>query len=198
MIHLTFNFAFNSVSGVGLHHETEFMMKIVSTSCLRVISLLTLCLVGCQSAPAILLSDGRKVSQGDLKGQWKVINVWAEWCKPCWQEIPEVNRFYQQLAAIDARGALEAQHSVKAVANAQVFGFNFDELDVETLQGLKQTMNIQFPVLAQWPDAWAKVELKGLPATVFISPTDEVAGIVFGPQDLDSLNQALNRFQKNK
>ena len=62
---------------------------------------------------------GRKVAAEQLEGQWLVINYWAEWCKPCRTEIPELNR----LAV-----ALEGQ-------GARVLGVNFDALQGEALSG---------------------------------------------------------------
>jgi len=40
----------------------------------------------------------RKTSQmslSDLRGQVVVINVWASWCKPCEQEAPELQKFWE-------------------------------------------------------------------------------------------------------
>ena len=28
----------------------------------------------------------------ELRGQWVVINYWAQWCKPCIEEIPELSK----------------------------------------------------------------------------------------------------------
>ena len=30
----------------------------------------------------------------DLRGYWVVINYWAQWCKPCIEEIPELNALH--------------------------------------------------------------------------------------------------------
>ena len=39
------------------------------------------------------LLDGNVLQQKDWKGKWVYINYWAEWCKPCAEEIPELNKF---------------------------------------------------------------------------------------------------------
>lgn len=131
----------------------------------------------------IRLNQGTELAKGDYapadhwRGQWRIVNIWAEWCKPCWQEIPELNRFY----------ALQGLNEV------QLLGFNFDELEQTELLQLKQKMSIQFPVLTSWPSAWEKPDIKGLPATIVISPEDEVKAILLGPQDSISLQQTIER-----
>ncbi|MFT4997247.1 MAG: thiol-disulfide isomerase/thioredoxin, partial [Flavobacteriales bacterium] len=32
----------------------------------------------------------------NAKGKWTYINYWATWCKPCIEEIPELNEFAAQ------------------------------------------------------------------------------------------------------
>lgn len=133
------------------------------------------------------LNQGTELAEGDYapadhwRGQWRLVNIWAEWCKPCWQEIPELNQFY----------ALQGPKDV------QLLGFNFDELEQEVLLQLKQKMSIQFPVLTLWPEAWEKPEIKGLPATIIISPDDKVKKILWGPQDLTSLHKAIEQAKSN-
>lgn len=108
-------------------------------------------------------------------GQWRVVNVWAEWCKPCWQEIVELNTF----------NTLQKNMDVK------LLGFNFDELEPSELLELKQKMSIHFPVLTVWPDRWQKPEIKGLPATIIIAPDDSVQDVLWGPQTSESLQAAI-------
>lgn len=36
-----------------------------------------------------------RMSLSDLRGQVVVINVWASWCKPCEQEAPELQNFWE-------------------------------------------------------------------------------------------------------
>jgi thiol-disulfide isomerase/thioredoxin len=77
----------------------------------------------------------RKVPAGQLEGQWLIINYWAEWCKPCRTEIPELNRLNDGL-----RGQ-----------GAQVVGVNFDALQGESLEKAARAFDIRFTVLAQDP-----------------------------------------------
>lgn len=147
-------------------------------------------LTACQPSPSGLFSslfdrgtelvDGTYAPSDHWSGQWRVINIWAEWCKPCWQEIPELNQFF----------ALQGPQDIK------LLGFNFDELEKTELTGLKEKMSIQFPVLTQWPDAWSKPDIKGLPATLILSPSDEVVTILWGPQNLTSLHRGIEEAQK--
>lgn len=122
------------------------------------------------------LVDGDYTPVDHWIGQWRLVNIWAQWCKPCWQEMPELNQFY----------ALQGPNDIK------VLGYNFDQLQQEELKQLKMEMNIQFPVLLSWPDVWQLPDIKGLPATLIIAPDNRLIKILWGPQTLSSLHKEID------
>jgi thiol-disulfide isomerase/thioredoxin len=126
------------------------------------------------------LVAGDFAPQDHWSGQWRVINIWAEWCKPCWQEIPELNQFFAE----------------QENAGVKLLGFNFDELAQDELAELKEKMSIQFPLLTEWPNAWTKPDIRGLPATIILSPDDQVINILWGPQSLESLYKGIEDSKK--
>ncbi|MFC4635903.1 TlpA family protein disulfide reductase [Dokdonia ponticola] len=58
--------------------------------------------------------DGKRVTSDDLKGKVTVVNFWFKECKPCIQEMPELN---------------ELVSSFKSNENVQFFGFSTTEKD---------------------------------------------------------------------
>jgi peroxiredoxin len=38
--------------------------------------------------------DGRTIALDDLRGQVVLVNVWATWCPPCREELPELQRLH--------------------------------------------------------------------------------------------------------
>ena len=41
--------------------------------------------------------EGEYVALGDHAGKVVLLNVWATWCKPCRQELPELERLHREL-----------------------------------------------------------------------------------------------------
>lgn len=51
------------------------------------------------AAPSIGFIDtaGKKITLADFKGRYVLVNLWATWCGPCINELPELARLQQAL-----------------------------------------------------------------------------------------------------
>ena len=104
-------------------------------------------------------------------GKYTVINYWAEWCKPCREEIPELN-------------ALASQYAKDVV----VYGINFDGVNGEALIALSDEFGIEYPSadisLAQKLGIPRPI---ALPTTVIFDPEGKQIRSLVGPQTTESL-----------
>ena len=104
------------------------------------------------------------------RGHWTVVNYWAEWCKPCIKEIPELNKLASEHAAI------------------RVFGVNYDGETGELLQQQIDKLGIEFPLLIQDPAEDIGIRRPVvLPTTLILAPDGKLAATLVGPQTLESL-----------
>lgn len=138
--------------------------------------LLSLSLAGCgDGEPRYALADGKTLKFSDLQGRIVLINYWAEWCKPCRKEIPELNTLQQQYGD-----------------QVQVLGVNFDGIQGDAL--IKQTNNlgIEFPILTTDPRHQFSVEASGvLPETLVINHQGVYEKVLLGPQTLEQLQAII-------
>lgn len=112
----------------------------------------------------------------ETAGKTLLVNYWAEWCKPCREEIPELN----QLASDSEK--------------LQVLGVNYDRLPAETVAAQAQKMGIRFPVLAADPaDRWGWQRPQVLPTTFVLAADGRLIATLVGPQTVESLRQALEK-----
>lgn len=120
--------------------------------------------------------DGHAGEFADWRGQWVLINYWAEWCKPCIEEIPHLNRFHDE-----------------HVGQARLFGVNFDGGPVDRQSQQAKALDIRFPVLLEDPAVtlgWQRPE--ALPTTIVIDPEGRVRAQLRGPQTLAQLRAAID------
>ncbi|MBN8431061.1 TlpA family protein disulfide reductase [Microbulbifer salipaludis] len=109
------------------------------------------------------------------EGRILLVNYWAEWCAPCREEIPELNRFYQE-------------HK----ADVLVLGINFDRLPVEQVRRQAERFGIEFPLLAGAPaDHWGQPVPQVLPSTLIIDANGQWQGTLVGPQTAETLAEAI-------
>ncbi|MBL8947695.1 MAG: TlpA family protein disulfide reductase, partial [Myxococcales bacterium] len=70
-------------------------------------------------APALVgkTLDGEPFDLASMRGQVVLLNVWATWCQPCREELPELERLHELYASrgfsvvgvsVDRRAALRA------------------------------------------------------------------------------------------
>lgn len=137
-----------------------------------------------EQSTGVLLANGDYAPVDLWAGQWRVVNIWAEWCKPCWHEIPELNEFHALQMAMEAD---------EVASSVRLIGFNFDELEQPEQLALIEKMAIEFPSLISWPQVWQKPEIKGLPATLIIAPDNSVKDVLWGPQTQLILSTALQK-----
>jgi thiol-disulfide isomerase/thioredoxin len=110
-----------------------------------------------------------------LRGQWVVINYWAIWCKPCIQEIPELN-------ALDE------------LPEVTVLGVNYDGAAAEELRQQIEQLDIAFEVLANDPASELGIDRPVvLPTTLILDPAGELRTTLVGPQTFESLAQATGQ-----
>jgi len=121
-------------------------------------------------------STTEQANLAQLRGQWVVINYWAQWCKPCIKEIPELNELDQQYAKIT------------------VVGVNYDDASGQDLAQQVAKLGIKFAMLGADPAAELGVSRPVvLPTTLILDPAGQLATTLIGPQTLESLAQATGQ-----
>lgn len=135
----------------------------------------SLLLCGC-SKPDYQTATGAKGSFADARGKWLLINYWAQWCKPCIEEMPELNRFQQQRKE-----------------QVVLLSVNYDGAQGESLQQQIVKLKIEIPVLLADP-----AQLLGyrrpdaLPTTLVFDPQGKLRQTLQGPQTVASLIAATS------
>ena len=133
-----------------------------------------------EPAPDFELStiDGDLVTLSDLRGQVVWLNFWATWCRPCRQELPEIQALYDEMRE-DGLVVLE---------------INYEE-QPQQAQDYWEEMGLSLPLLLDGGgDVYGQYRLQGLPDSFFIDREGNLAAIQYGflteEQARDRLAQA--------
>mgnify|MGYP000371470940 CR=1 FL=1 len=134
----------------------------------------------CLFALCLLLTSCNKNTANNFENalgeQWTVINYWATWCKPCIEEIPELN----QLASNNRD-------------KVTVLGVDFDQSQGDALQEKINKLGISFNVIQQEPaEILGYARPNVLPTTVIINAQQQVHRILVGPQTQQTILDAIN------
>jgi thiol-disulfide isomerase/thioredoxin len=123
-----------------------------------------------------MLVDGSSGKLNDFRGNWLVVNYWADWCPPCIKEMPELSKFYNA-----------NKDSVLVLA------YNFDRLEGEELSDQIQRFGVDIPSIINDPGllfGWESPP--SLPATYIINPQGELLHTLIGPQTQESLEKYID------
>ena len=105
-------------------------------------------------------SGSEQQFQGD---SWTVVNYWAVWCKPCREEIPELNELNKD-------------------ADIQVLGVNFDRKTGDALAIDSRTLGLEFTNIDDPSQSLGVERPSVLPTTFVINPEGEIEAVLIGPQ----------------
>ncbi len=121
--------------------------------------------------PLYTNEHGQKVSLSNHPAQYLVLNYWAPWCSACKEEIPILNKFYQQQAK-----------------KVLLYGVDFDNPPEKELLNVMKEMHIQYPNLADDPREQLKLpDIPALPVTFIFDTHNQLIATLYGPQTYASL-----------
>lgn len=132
------------------------------------------------SAPEFALRDlaGKTHRLVDYRGKLVLLNFWATWCPPCREEIPlfiDMQRRYQD-------------------QGVQILGISVDS--PEAVARYWQEMRINYPLLLADEGTYELMAAYGnrsggLPYSILIGPTGQVAGVKLGAYREAELEKAI-------
>ena len=112
-------------------------------------------------APGFVLEDmdGKVYRLADLRGRVVIVNFWATWCPPCREEMPSMQRVWEQ---VEGEGIL-------------ILAINVGE-DEDTIFQFTANYPVEFPLLldrdSSVTEAWPVI---GLPTSFVIDPQGRLA-----------------------
>jgi peroxiredoxin len=123
-----------------------------------------------QPAPNFTLPDldGQMVSLTDFRGKVVLINIWATWCPPCVEEMPSMEKLYQELKG----------------EGFEILAVSIDESGAKVVTPFMKKHKLSFPALTD-PKGTIKSIYKttGVPESFVINKDGTLLEIVIGPRD---------------
>lgn len=112
--------------------------------------------------------DGKMVSLSDYRGNVVLVNIWATWCPPCVDEMPSMERLYQELKG----------------ENFEILAVSIDSLGTKAVAPFMKKYNLSFPALMD-PDGTIKnlYQTTGVPESFIINKQGILIQKVIGPRD---------------
>jgi cytochrome c biogenesis protein CcmG, thiol:disulfide interchange protein DsbE len=132
-----------------------------------------------KTAPAFALKEvgtGRTIDLAQFKGKPVVINFWATWCGPCWEEHP--------VLVANAR-RLDPQ--------VQFLGVVFQDTEEKILSFLQQRGSAYPTVVDQAGKTGIAYGVGGVPETFFLDANGVIRAKYNGPMTADILNENLQK-----
>ena len=147
------------------------LFKLFLTACIYLVS------VAFAQAEGLLQGiNGQDISLSELRGKWVFINYWASWCHSCIDEIPELNRFYE-----DNRNN-----------NIALFAVNYEMLPLDIQQQLIKKLDIRYPSLKRDPANDLQLgDIRGLPVTFVFNPEGKLINTLYGGQTYNALKKEI-------
>jgi len=154
----------------------SFTIKLLGCALIPVVTLVIV--MNLRSTPSFVAVSGE--SYGWKSEKWTLVNYFAEWCKPCLEELPELNELAQ-------------------AGDLRVFGISYDSLSDQEIMDLIKRYQIQFPVLKTSSLETLPMSLPAvLPTTYILSPDGEIVDVLHGKVTIEGIENLLEKHQHGK
>ncbi|TKC19562.1 TlpA disulfide reductase family protein [Robertmurraya kyonggiensis] len=122
---------------------------------------------------------GEKISSEELKGKRVLLNFWATWCPPCKEEMPDMQKMYEEYKDEDV----------------VVVGVNVTstEKNREDVQEFAQKHQLTFPILMdEIGEVTHQYEILSFPTTYFIDSDGVIRSKVIGALSKEKMYAEMN------
>jgi peroxiredoxin len=136
-------------------------------------------------APDFQLStlDGTEMKLSDLQGKVVFLNFWATWCPPCKEELPHMQKFYQE------KGNNEVEILAVNLTTA--------ERNSNGLEKFVKDYGLTFPVLLDNKGEIGKTyQAYTIPTSYLIDKEGIIRKKLIGPMDVKMMNDLVNHLEQ--
>jgi thiol-disulfide isomerase/thioredoxin len=120
--------------------------------------------------------DGSVHTLAEYEGRPLLVNMWATWCEPCRDEIPNIQRIWREHAG----------------SGLVIVGVDQGE-DRSGVREFARAAGISYPVLIDSGSQYAQAVGSELPTTVVIGRDGKTVNIVTGGLDYDQLEELVEQ-----
>jgi peroxiredoxin len=112
--------------------------------------------------------DGKNTSLSDYKGKVVLVNIWATWCPPCVEEMPSMQKLYNEFNG----------------KNFEILAVSIDAAGVDAVAPFMKKYKLSFPALMD-PKGTIKSKygVTGVPESFIIDKQGILVGKIIGPRD---------------
>jgi peroxiredoxin len=112
--------------------------------------------------------DGQVVRLSDYRGKVVFLNIWATWCGPCREEMPSMEKLYQEMKGEDF----------------EILAVSIDALGAAAVKPFMAELKLTFPVLLDAQGAIRSLyNTTGVPETFILDRNGIVAAKVIGARN---------------
>ena len=112
--------------------------------------------------------DGKAISLSDYRGKVVLVNIWATWCPPCVDEMPSMEKLYQELKG----------------KNFEILAVSIDEPGEKVVAPFMKKNKLSFPALLD-PEGTIKsvYQTTGVPESFIVNKQGILVEKIIGPRD---------------
>jgi peroxiredoxin len=123
--------------------------------------------------------DGKMVSLSDYRGKVVLLNIWATWCPPCVEEMPSMEKLYQELQG----------------EGFEILAVSIDESGAQDVLPFMQKHKLSFPALTDSKGAIKNLyQTTGVPESFIIDKDGILVEKVIGPRNW-AIPEAIRYFR---
>jgi len=100
---------------------------------------------------AMATIDGGMWRMADHRGQVVLVNYWASWCGPCWEETSGLVRLSQEMGP-----------------GLAVVGVAIDESSRESVKSFVERLRVSYPIVFPGPESQMAYGMEGVPQTILV------------------------------